>query len=183
MKTKKEKLLAQIYKILRQNGLTVKDVEKYVARHQNSRHSLEPQNEFDILCLIDGKKERVAFSLRHLGQPLGIFPFDGEPEYIELDEVKNKKHTDKDVDESRLLDEQFCNRVYKIKDRLNVYLKALGKPVLDGAYLADSSYMQGCGWLVGFEDNDFHTLSSDYYGGNMPAKLRYMGRFTPSKTF
>ena len=37
--------------------------------------------------------------------------------------------------------------------------------------------MHGCGWLVGFDDNETHNISSDYFGGNEPAKLRYMGRF------
>lgn len=137
----------------------------------------ELKDEFDILCLVDGQQKRVPFSQRTCGEPIGIFPFTTMSEYIELGEKENKKHTDKDVDESRLLDEKFCNDVYLIKDRLNVYLKALGKPILEGVYLADSSYMRGCGWLIGFDDNEFHTLSSDYYGGNHPAKLRYMGCF------
>lgn len=128
-------------------------------------------DEFDVLCVVDGKKVRLPFSKRNLGEPIGIFPFDG-PEYLELDEVENKKHTDKDVDESRLLDERFCcDRVSKVVDRLNHYLKKLRKPLLDGLYLADSPYMKGCGWIIGFDG------SSDYYGGNSPAKLRYMGHF------
>lgn len=172
MKTKKERTLAQICRLMRRDGLTINDIKQYAQNHQE-----ELDDEFDLLCLIDGQMERVAFSLRHLGTPIGIFPFPVSMEYIELDEVENKRHTDKDVDEKRLLDEQFCGRAYKIKDQLNVYLKALGKPILDGAYLADSSYMRGTGWLVGFEDNGTGNLSSDYYGGNQPAKLRYMGRF------
>ena len=173
MKTNKEKTLAQICKLMRREGLTVNDVKQYAQQH----HQETLTDEYDILCMIDGQKERVAFSLRYLGKVLGIFPFPGCPEYIELDEWENKKHTDRDVDESRLLDERFCGRVYKIKDNLNLYLEALGKPILKGVYLADSSYMQGCGWLVGFDDNESGNVSSDYYGGNQPAKLRYMGRF------
>ena len=175
MEVKKEKTLAQIYKMMRRDGLTVNDVKQYVSKHQ-----ADIADEYDLLSLIDGKMERVPFSLRHLGKPIGIFPFPNEPEYIELDEVESKKHTDTDVEESRLLDEQFCGRVYKIKDNLNVYLEALGKPVLEGVYLADNSYMHGCGWLVGFDDNETHNISSDYFGGNEPAKLRYMGRFNGS---
>lgn len=175
METNKVKALAQICKLMRGAGFTVNDVKRYAQKHEN-----ELADEYDILCLIDGRLERVAFSLRHLGKPIGIFPFPNEPEYIELDEVESKKHTDTDVEESRLLDEQFCSRVYKIKDNLNVYLETLGKPVLEGVYLADNSYMHGCGWLVGFDDNETHNISSDYFGGNEPAKLRYMGRFNGS---
>ncbi len=172
METNKAKALAQIFNLMRTTGLTVNDVKQYAKKHQN-----ELADEYDLLCMIDGRLERVPFSLRHLGKPIGIFPFPTAPEYIELDEMENKKHTDTDVDENHLLDEQFCGRVYKIKDNLNVYLEALCKPVLKGVYLADNSYMRGCGWLVGFDDNESHNLSSDYYGGNEPAKLRYMGRF------
>ena len=107
-----------------------------------------------------------------MGKPIGIFPFKNEQEYLELDEVENKKHTDKDVNEARLLDEHFCcARVSKIVNQLNIYLKALNKPVLEGSYLADSSYMKGCGWIIGFDN------TGDYHGGNVPAKHRYMGKF------
>lgn len=125
-----------------------------------------------MLCVVEGHNVRLPFSKRHLGKPIGIFPFKNEPEYLELDEVENKKHTDKDVDEARLLDEHFCcARVSKIVNQLNIYLKALNKPVLEGSYLADSSYMKGCGWIIGFDN------TGDYHGGNVPAKLRYMGKF------
>lgn len=130
-------------------------------------------DEFDLLCEVDGQRVRLPFSKR-TGKLIGIFPFKNEPEYLELDEVENKKHTDKDVDETRLLDERFfcCDRVSKVVNRLNRYLKKLNKPILEGSYLADnSSYMPGCGWIIGFDN------TGDYHGGNVPAKLRYMGRF------
>ena len=130
-------------------------------------------HEFDVLCEVNGQKVRLPFSKRNSGKPIGIFPFKNSVVYLELDEVENKKHTDKDVDESRLLDEYFCcARVSKVVDRLNLCLKEMGKPVLEGSYLADnSSYMHGCGWIIGFDN------TGDYHGGNVPAKLRYMGRF------
>ena len=134
-------------------------------------------DEFDLLCLVNGHKARVPFSSRHMGEPIGIFPFKNSREYIELDEQENKRHSDACVDETRLLTEEFSSYVYKIKDKLNVYLKTLGKPILSGTYLADSSYMHRAGWIVGFDDNETGTLSSDYYGGNTPAKLRYMGKY------
>lgn len=152
------------------------DIKAFKEKYLN-KSNLDECDEFDVLCEVDSQKVRLPFSKRHLGKPIGIFPFKKDSGYIEFDEVENKKHTDKDVDNSRLFDREFCDHVYKIKDRLNIYLKAMDKPILDGTYLADSSYMHDSGWIIGFEDNDFHTLSSDYYGGNQPAKLRYMGRF------
>lgn len=134
-------------------------------------------DEFDVLCEVNGQKVRLPFSKRNLGKPLGIFPSKYSPLYFELEEVNDKKHSDIDVDESRLPDEKyFCEGVAAVKDRMNLYLQELDSPILDGIYLADSPYMQGCGWLVGFKKGD-KRLSSDYYGGNKPAKLRYMGNF------
>lgn len=139
---------------------------------QKRTRKVKIANEFDLLCLVGSQKVRLPFEKRNFGKPIAIFPFKHKPEYIELDEVENKRHTDKDVDEKRLLDERFCcGRVAKIVDRLNVYLKELNKPLLQGSYLADCSYMHGSGWIINFDG------SSDYYGGNQPAKLRYMGRF------
>ncbi len=141
------------------------DIKTFKKKHLNKT---KLGDEFDLL---NGQKVRLPFSKRHLGKPIGIFPFAG-PEYLELEEQENKKHTDKDVDESRLLDERFCcGCVSTVVDRLNLYLEEMNKPLLEGSYLADSSYMRGCGWIIGFDN------TSDYYGGNVPAKLRYMGRF------
>ena len=137
----------------------------------------ELSDDFDLLCEVNGQMVRLPFSKRNLGKPLGIFPSKHSSLYFELNEVENKKHTDKDVDESRLPDEKyFCEGVAAVKDRMNLYLQELGYPILDGIYLADSPYMRGCGWLVGFFKGD-KRLSSDYCGGNQPAKLRYMGNF------
>ena len=137
----------------------------------------ELSDEFDLLCEVNGQKVRLPFSKRNSGKPLGIFPSKHSSLYFELNEVKNKKHTDIDVDESRLPDEKyFCEGVAAVKDRMNLYLKELGYPILDGIYLADSPYMQGSGWLVCFKKGD-KRLSSDYCCGNQPAKLRYMGNF------
>jgi hypothetical protein len=118
---------------------------------------------------------RLPFEKRD-GTIIGIFPFIGTGEYIELAEYPNKTHTDKDVDCTRLLSEHFCAQIARIKDRLNDRLKQLNSPILEGKYLADNTYMRGAGWIVGFVAGK-EGISSDYYGGNTPAKLRYMGIF------
>ena len=152
------------------------DIQAFKGKHLN-RSNLDEYNEFNVLCDVDGQKVRLPFSKRFLGKPIGIFPFKYSPFYIELEELENKRHTDNDVDKNRLLDETyFCKSVAYVKDRMNLYLQELGSPILEGLYLADSSYMQGCGWIVGFEKGS-NRISSDYYGGNHPAKLRYMGKF------
>ena len=130
---------------------------------------------FDVLCEVDGKMVRLPFEKRN-GNLIGIFPFVGTGEYIELAEYPNKTHIDVDVDCTRLLDEHFCAQIARIKDRLNDRLKQLNSPILEGKYLADNTYMRGAGWIVGFAAGK-DGISSYYYGGNTPAKLRYMGVF------
>ena len=142
-------------------------------KKSTSQHS--PSDEFDLICLIDGKKVRVPCSSRRLGKPLAVFPFKNEPEYIELVEHWGVTHAN--ADPKHLPSVQFCERLYQIKDQLNACLKTLNQPIIEGTYLADNSHMKGCGWIVGFDDNETHRLSHDYYGGNVPAKLRYTGRF------
>ena len=130
----------------------------------------------DILCRLDsGELVRVPFNKRSVGTPVGIFPFANE-EYLELKELKDKRHTDKDVDNDRLLDRDFCMRVATKKDCLNLLLTEMNCPILDGEYLAESNYMKGCGWIVAF-DAGKNVIRSDFYGGNEMAKLRYMGWF------
>lgn len=176
----KEKSLKRLQKFMRKKSPSLKELSKYLQNHEVAIKTVKPcelNDEFDLLCIVDGKKKRLPFSTGRQLSPIAIFPFAKDAHYIELDEQEGKKHTDEDVDESRLLDRGFCDHVYKIKDRLNLYLEALNKPLLKGGYLADSNYMQGTGWIIGFDDNKYNTLASDYYGGNLEAKLRYSGTF------
>ena len=129
-------------------------------------------NEFDLLIRMpDTELRRVPFSQRNLGEPIGIFPINGSPMYLELNEVEGKRHVDKDVDNSRLPETKDCDRIDVSK--INPYLQALGKPILKGCYLAENSgYMPQCGWIYNFDNQ-----GSDYYGGSTKDKLRYAGYF------
>lgn len=178
MKTKKEKILARIDRIMRRSGLTADDLKAYAAHTTlpfDTPKGDDSDCDFDLLCKVNGQKVRIPFSLRHQEEPLAIFPFKNEPEYIELTEYHNLTHAN--ANSKYLPDVKFCERVYAIKDQLNKCLQALNEPVLKGTYLADSTHMRGCGWIVGFDDNETGRLSSDFYGGNIPAKLRYSGTF------
>jgi hypothetical protein len=85
---------------------------------------------FDLLFVYDDvKMRRLPFHFCRFLEPVGIFPFADDNRYIELSECENKKHTDKDVDEKRLLDVDFCMKVYAIKDQLNEHLGILKKPL------------------------------------------------------
>lgn len=131
------------------------------------------KDEFDLLFVYDENRfRRLPFSYHLLLKPVGIFPFKGDDRYITLDEIENKRHTDKDVDKSRLPDVKFCRRVNKIKHRLNFFLRILNKPELKGAYLADNSYMPDKEWIIYFGNSKNKILSVNCDGGK--AKLRYV---------
>lgn len=176
----KETSLKRMKKFMHSKSPSLKKLAKHLKAHEAAIRAskfCELGDEFDLLCVVNGKKKRLPFNTGRQLSPIAIFPFAHDAHYIELDEQENKRHTDKDVDNSRLLDREFCEHVYKIKDRINLYLQALNKPLLQGGYLAESNYMHGCGWIIGFDDNKYNTLASDYYGGNLPEKLRYSGTF------
>ena len=80
-------------------------------------------HEFDVLSEVYGRKVRLPFNKRNVGKVIGIFPFADSGEYLELEEYFHKKHTDKDVDNSRLLNVSFCERVAKIHNRLEKHLE------------------------------------------------------------
>jgi len=178
MRTRKTRILAHIYRIMRWFGLTAEDIKTYAAQREQSSSSEKPkvnENEaFDLLCIVNGAKVRLSFSLRHMGEPIGIFPFKDEPEYLELIEYHGTTHAN--ANPKHLPSVKFFERIYPIKDRLNKCLQELNEPILKGFYLADNSHMPGCGWIVGFDANNAG-LSSDFYGGKRAANLRYIGRF------
>lgn len=178
MQTKKTKILARIDRVMRRFGLTTEDLRAYAEQHASSLASDTPKASedagFDLLCKVNGQKVRVPFSSRNMGEPIAVFPFKDEPEYIELTEYHGVTHAS--AISKHLPSVKFFERVYTIKDQLNQCLQALDRPILKGAYLADNTHMPGCGWIVGF-DNNKTGLSSDYYGGNRAAKLRYVGKF------
>jgi hypothetical protein len=178
---KKVKISALINQVRQKSGLTTDNLKSYTAKH--STLSDTPKDDvdddaFDLLCLVNAQKVRVPFSLRNIGEPIAIFPFKDEPDYIELQQYNGVTHAN--VNPKYLPNVKFCERVYAIKDQLNKYLLALDKPILKGAYLADHSHMPGCGWIVMFNDNETGNLSSDFYGGNRVAQLRYVGKFKNS---
>lgn len=172
MKKIKNKKLAQIYEIMRQNGLSTDDVLQYVQLRMMHKNLSKPISEFDLLCEVDGKKVRLPFEKRHLGKPIAIFPFPDEPEYIELDEVEHKKRADGEDDKNYFVNERFFHeRIFGVIDRLNVCLEQLNKPLLKDFYIANSSYSQDCGWIVSCDRN------ADHNSRSKSDKLRYMGRF------
>ena len=132
---------------------------------------------FDLLCEVNCRPQRLSFIEGRRQHPMGIFPFKDDPTYFELEETEETLRFS--ADENRLPERDWCNKVYPIRKQLNKALKILGAPILcDGYFALSSNYMPDCCWIVGFNDNKFNTLSSDFYDRRVEkAKIRYVGTF------
>ena len=72
------------------------------------------------------------------------------------------------------LQEEFCNKVYQIKDELNQHLKILHKPLLEGSYFAIGKRFSELNCIVNFGNS--YGLLVDYYDNDELAKIRYIGK-------
>lgn len=132
-----------------------------------------PGEDYDLLVEEDGALKRVSFCKEYPGRLIGIFPFGNSHKYIELSEQTDRLHSD--ADSEKLLSEEFCERMSRVRQTLNAHLRAIKAPVVEGDYLTDKApFLPGCGFIVSFFER---TITCEYYGCSTTAKLRYMGRF------
>ncbi len=156
-------------------------MSKYGKKPKNKKQPVKKHMQnmlrFDLLCEVNCRPQRLSFIEGRHQHPIGIFPFKGDSTYFELEETEETLRFS--AEENRLPERDWCDKVYPIKKQLNKALKILGAPILSGAYFAlSSNYMPECCWIVGFDDNKFNTLSSDYYDRKVEkAKIRYVGKF------
>lgn len=167
-----------IYTLL---GVTLVLLGDVLDRYRRDQEALEFEEKYpfsrdiDILCETDdGRRIRLPFKKRFLGNPIGIFPFKNEPEYIELREFSEKNQIDKYVKGSLLMDIDFCERIAKIREQLNLCLKELDAPKIEGEYYAENSYMHGYGSIASFEKD---CVSRKDYDGQNSVKFRMIGKF------
>jgi len=167
----KDEAVKQILGIMAANGVTVLDIENAVKAQQCPK---EEEN-FDLLCNINGKLTRVSFEQGKDMAPIAIFPFNKSNFYLMLDETGMV--TFPPVEEKKdLMDDTQCTLVTTNRTELNEKLRELGKPILSGAY-----------WLNGHEHGDhIGYWKAVIRGSNIPdigydykddqAKVRKCGR-------
>ena len=161
----KELALQNIRDIMQQCGLSLNDVRTYLRTMAISN--------FDLLCVIDGKKKRVSFQDGKELNPIGIFPFKSDSRYLEFEQTMYTYR--KFSDEKRLPPESFYKKINTIRVELNECLSLLKKPVLYGAYFAISDYLKDVNWIVAFDERNTESLPNDFYDNDEQAQIRYLG--------
>ncbi len=161
----KELALQNIRDIMQQCNLSLNDVSNYLGTMAISN--------FDLLCVIDGKKKRVSFPEGKELNPIGIFPFKSDNSYLEFEQrdITYRQF----ADERRLPTESFYKKINAIRVELNESLRFLQKPVLYGSYFAISDYHKDANFIVFFDERNAESLPSDFYNNDEQAQIRYWG--------
>ena len=139
----------------------------------------QPQEEdfpFDLLCTSDDGRRlfRLPYAQGKDRNPIAIFFSQENPKlYLELNETENTIRSN--VKDAHLPPYTICEEIWRVSEKLNPCLRALGKPELKGCYFAQ----QGKGnlnWIVQLNSAEGGAdMPSDYYDTNEHAKARYVG--------
>lgn len=150
-------------------------------RYRRDKEALEFEEKYpfshdiDVLCETDdGRMVRLPFKKRFLGNPIGIFPFRNEPEYVELREFSNKTDMNGSINCNIFPDTEFYNRIAENLEQLNLCLKELESPIINGDYYAENPLMKGLGVVVSFKKGNIESIP---YEGQESIKFRMIGRF------
>ena len=125
---------------------------------------------FDLLCMIGGQYKRLPFYTGKDRNPIAIFPFSDSNIALRLDEKPEQSRYG--LAESNIPTTMYWTQVFAIRNHLNMALKELGEPIIDGYYFAEPMIGSRPSWIVGFRD-DYKTMPSDYYDSDEKAKVRY----------
>ena len=172
MKSKKE-ALSKILAIMDEHGdLSVADISAALRARQYPK----PEENFDLLIEVAGKKKRVPFEEGKSKNPIGIFPRNGLKFYIELDETGMAEFPNEEA-KAAFPDEEMCTLMQDVRNELNEKLRELGKPILSGDYWLNGHELSG---HIGYHMARFRDgkLKVDYYDASRRAKIRRFGRFT-----
>ena len=129
---------------------------------------------YDLLCIVNGKKQRLSYDEGCYKEIVGIFPFNGSNVYLHT--IETEITTRLGVNEQKVPSVEFWKSIFEIKDSLNTTLANLNLALLNGSYYATSSYISHANWIVSFKKG-CDTLKTDYFGSAATAKIRYFGKF------
>ena len=168
----KEKELQEILRIMQTTGITVEDIITEQKRVKNKKLQA-----FDLLVVIDGVKQRVPFEQgKDCPVKLGIFPRPNNSSYIELTESDPCSCPLELEERRKFITENLADLLDDVKDELNVRLREIGAPEIDGKYWAYAHEWSGCGYYIArFSPKD--RLVFTYYDEKHVAKVRRVGRF------
>lgn len=150
-------------------------------RYRRDKEALEFEEKYpfshdiDVLCETDdGRMVRLPFKKRFLGNPIGIFPFKNEPEYVELSEFSNKADINGSISGNIFPDTEFFSRIAENLEQLNLCLKELESPLISGKYYAENPLMKGLGVVVSLKNG---VAERAPFEGQDNVKFRMIGRF------
>ena len=162
-------------------GVTLVLMGDALDRYRRDKDALEFEEKYpfshdiDVLCETDdGRMVRLPFKKRFLGNPIGIFPFKKEPEYIELREFSNKTDMKGSISGNIFPDTEFFSRIAENLEQLNLCLKELESPIINGDYYAENPLMKGLGVVVSFKNG---VAERAPFEGQDNVKFRMIGRF------
>lgn len=163
MKQDKKSVIIEILRKMKANEITFADLTAEMTSNPDLL-----QQKFDLLCLIDGVPKRLPFDEGRTKNPIAVFPFAGDW-YLELAQDEGVlRHR---VTESRLPDRDIWLEIYKIQDPLNIQLRAMGCPPLEGMYFARGGRLN---WVVTFDGNRV-AMPEDSCSSTKAANVRYCG--------
>jgi len=146
-----------------EGGLPEKVKEQHVIVHGVSYP-------FDLLCYENGKFVRVPMDKADVKTACGLFPFEGNL-YISLSE--NEENFRDCFRENEVPFATDMHELFKIKDELNVVIKELGYPVLEGMYFVKEDFMpeEERNYVIDFNDGG----KANVYDKYERAKFRSCG--------
>ncbi len=167
----KQEAISHILETMRKNNVSLDDIKIKLAFEASEEG--KGFDNFDLLCIKDGKKYRLPFEIGKNFSPVGIFPFGDSNLYLEFEEKKNEFRYR--IFEERLPQYEFFEKMFDIRKELNTHLNILDKPPLLGNYFTKLS-PDKLVWFVGFESQKDEMVKMGY-NPTKRAKARYVGTF------
>lgn len=131
-----------------------------------------PYTKFDVLCHYAGKDVRIPLEQADLETAWAIFPTESNV-YLSFTEVSMGFRFC--VREEEIPRKEFFEGIFIFKDEINMILKDLGYPIIEGLYFANprTNVKDGNNCVVNFCNHP----SSQVYGNEKRAKCRFVGTF------
>ena len=164
----KETIINEIINLMEKNSISIAEIADAYGNNKKEAYK------YDLLCEVDGKKQRLSYDEGCVEKVIGIFPYKESSVYLETAETHNMTRQNADV--AKIPPINFFNEMFNIRYTLNIALADLGFPVLNGDYFANMSFLSHMNWIVSFERCNNYMIV-DSYPFCVKAKIRYFGVF------
>ncbi|MEE6206640.1 MAG: hypothetical protein VZR95_01120 [Alphaproteobacteria bacterium] len=164
----KQEAVQQILGIMQDNNITVADITATIKAQSRP----QVQENFDLLCEINGIRKRLPFDTGKDLNPIAIFPRQNLKFFLSLEETGMISYPAANEKE-QLADEDLCTLLMEVRPELNEKLRELGKPIVSGDYWLNGHELSGVGyWMARIREDQ---LKVDYFDASKKAKVRHIG--------